>query len=474
MSSVTIGSDLRSWLPLGSTARSRAGNLDVTNRARPAISIGAVVAGGDMVALAAVLAWFVPNVLQWWVPAFVLGVVGLSAVRGQYRTRITLSVVGDVGSIIACGALALVAVSVLEGVGRQSDNFLGTAVAAATAAAAVIATRACVYAAIRRGRRRGAFGERTLIVGAGSVAVRFADTLDEHPEYGLRPVGFLDDCEGDELSHPWLGRIDHLDRILREERISRVIVAFGISRDYAMVDVLRAIDNADVDIHVLPRFFELGFADESKNVDVVWGYPLLHLPRATLRGTSRAAKRVFDIFVAGILLVLFSPVYAAVALAVKFTSPGPVYFRQARVGKHGKVVDVLKFRSMRCNGDSDTQWSVNSDSRVTSIGAVIRKTSLDELPQLWNVVRGDMSLVGPRPERPFFVEQFEGEIPHYQDRHRVPAGLTGLAQVNGLRGDTSIDERAWFDNHYIDNWSMGSDLKILARTAGAVVRQVRN
>jgi lipopolysaccharide/colanic/teichoic acid biosynthesis glycosyltransferase len=129
---------------------------------------------------------------------------------------------------------------------------------------------------------------------------------------------------------------------------------------------------------------------------------------------------------------------------------------------------------MRVNSESDTQWSVDADSRVTKVGALMRKTSLDELPQLWNVLRGDMSLVGPRPERPFFVQQFEQEVPRYADRHRVPVGLTGLAQVNGLRGDTSIQDRAWFDNHYIENWSVAGDLVILARTAGAVIKQVRD
>jgi exopolysaccharide biosynthesis polyprenyl glycosylphosphotransferase len=474
MSSVTIGTDYRSWLPVGSSARGKAESLDVTDRPGATISFGTVVAAGDVLAVGIVLAWFVPSVLQWWVPIFAAGILGLAALRGQYRTRITLSVASDTSSIVVSAAFALVAVSLLESLGGHADTFARTAVAAAAAASAVILARAVVYAAIRHGRTRGQFGERTLIVGAGQVAVRFAETLDEHPEYGLRPVGFLDDCDGESLPHPWLGRIDNLDRILHEEKIERLIVAFGVGRDYAMVDVLRASENADVDIHVLPRFFELGFGDEGKNVDVVWGYPLLHLPRTTLRGSGRVAKRMFDMFAASILLILCSPIYAFIALAVKLTSIGPVYFRQARVGKHGKVVDVLKFRSMRINTDSDTQWTVNDDERVTKIGVFIRKTSLDELPQLWNVVRGDMSLVGPRPERPYFVEQFQEEIPHYQDRHRVPVGLTGLAQVNGLRGDTSIDERAWFDNHYIDNWSMGGDLVILARTAGAVMRQVRN
>jgi exopolysaccharide biosynthesis polyprenyl glycosylphosphotransferase len=341
-------------------------------------------------------------------------------------------------------------------------------------ACAMLFLRACIYGAVRAVRRRGAFGERTLIVGAGQVAVHFAATLDEHPEYGLRPVGFLDDLEGEELSHPLLGRVEELDTVLREHKIDRVVLAFGVSRESALVDVLRACDNAVVDIHVLPRFFELGFGGKGDDVDVVWGYPLLRLRRDAMRLSPRIAKRLFDICFAGLMLVLCAPLYGALALAVKVTSRGPVYFRQSRVGKQGKFVKVLNFRSMRVNNDSDTQWDVSTDARLTPIGAFIRKTSLDELPQLWNVVRGDMSLVGPRPERPYFVEQFQAEVPHYLDRHRVPAGLTGLAQVNGLRGDTSIDERAWFDNHYIDNWSMTHDLVILARTAAAVVKQIRN
>jgi exopolysaccharide biosynthesis polyprenyl glycosylphosphotransferase len=340
-------------------------------------------------------------------------------------------------------------------------------------ACAMLFLRACVYGAVRAVRRREAFGERTLIVGAGQVAVHFAATLVEHPEYGLRPVGFLDDLEEEELTPPLLGRVEELDTVLHEHTIDRVVLAFGVSRETALVDVLRACDNAVVDIHVLPRFFELGFGGQGDDVDVVWGYPLLRLRRDAMRLSTRIAKRLFDICFAALMLVLCAPLYGALALAVKVTSPGPVYFRQNRVGKQGKFVKVLKFRSMRVNNDSDTQWDVSTDARLTPIGNFIRKTSLDELPQLWNVVRGDMSLVGPRPERPYFVEQFEAAVPHYQDRHRVPVGLTGLAQVNGLRGDTSIDERAWFDNHYIDNWSMTHDLVILARTALAVVKQAR-
>jgi len=228
-----------------------------------------------------------------------------------------------------------------------------------------------------------------------------------------------------------------------------------------------------VDMYIIPRFFELGLQAAPRDVDMVWGYPLVRLRRSTMRASGRAAKRAFDSGVAALMLLLLSPLYGLLALAVKVTSPGPIYFRQRRIGKNGHEVEVLKFRSMRVNEESDTQWSVNDDDRVTKIGRIMRKTSSDELPQLWNVLRGEMSLVGPRPERPFFVEQFEQEVPRYGDRHRVPVGLTGLSQVKGLRGDTSIEDRAWFDNHYIENWSVGGDLMILARTAGAVIRQVR-
>jgi len=437
---------------------------------RHAASRGAVVVAGDLVALTVPAALIAPHFLQWWVPTFVASVILLSALKGSYRTRITMSVARDVGSVVTCVAVPLVFLSFALDLHGQERNLLEVGIAGACA---MLFLRACVYGAVRAVRRRGAFGERTLIVGAGQVAVHFAATLVEHPEYGLRPVGFLDDLEEEELTPPLLGRVEELDTVLHQHNIDRVVLAFGVSRETALVDVLRACDNAVVDIHVLPRFFELGFGGEGDDVDVVWGYPLLRLRRDAMRLSTRIAKRFFDICFAGLMLVLCAPLYGALALAVKVTSPGPVYFRQNRVGKQGKFVKVLKFRSMRVNNDSDTQWDVSTDARLTPIGNFIRKTSLDELPQLWNVVRGDMSLVGPRPERPYFVEQFQAAVPHYQDRHRVPVGLTGLAQVNGLRGDTSIDERAWFDNHYIDNWSMSHDLVILARTALAVVKQAR-
>jgi exopolysaccharide biosynthesis polyprenyl glycosylphosphotransferase len=259
--------------------------------------------------------------------------------------------------------------------------------------------------------------------------------------------------------------------VLFEERVDRVVVAFGRAREADMVDVLRACEDAAVDIHFLPRFFELGSAVHATDVDDVWGFPLVRLRRPVRRTFSRGAKRAFDMTVAGVSLLLISPLYAVLSLAVKLSSPGPVHFRQQRVGQRGESVEILKFRSMRVHTDSDTEWTI-AEETITKVGRFMRVLGLDEIPQLWNILRGQMSLVGPRPERPFFVEQFKAEIPHYDDRHRVPVGLTGLAQVHGLRGDTSIEERARFDNHYIENWSLWRDLTILMQTLFAVVRNV--
>jgi exopolysaccharide biosynthesis polyprenyl glycosylphosphotransferase len=193
-------------------------------------------------------------------------------------------------------------------------------------------------------------------------------------------------------------------------------------------------------------------------------------PAALTQPTQARIKRALDVAGAFVLLALTAPLFVGAAAAVRMSSPGPVFFRQRRIGQDGKPFDLLKFRSMRVNGDSDTCWSVAGDQRVTPIGRILRKTSIDELPQLYNVLRGDMSLIGPRPERPHFVEQFGAEIPHYHDRHRAPVGITGWAQVNKLRGDTSIAERVRLDNAYVERWSPWLDFVIALRTIGEILR----
>ncbi|MDP9070257.1 MAG: sugar transferase [Actinomycetota bacterium] len=385
---------------------------------------------------------------------------------GHHHLRIVPSVAQEGGRIVAQLGVVLLAVCLLSGGGTEPMALLRSG---ASAIFLVVSARACLYAVIRRLRASGSLVERTLIIGAGPVGVEVAGVLLGHPEYGLAPVGFLHSSAGESLPLPVLGTAAELCRVLDDHDVRRVIVAFGPTPDPDLVSTIRSCRKASVDIHVLPRFFELGAAPPCRETDIVWGLPLVRLRRSLLRDASRRTKRLFDVTVAGALLALTLPVCAVIHALVRLSSPGPVLFRQRRVGENGHEIEVLKFRSLRLNDDSDTQWSVAADDRRTPIGSVLRKTSLDELPQLLNVLRGDMSLVGPRPERPAFVDRFSADVPRYPDRHRAPAGLTGWAQVHGLRGDTSIEERARFDNQYIEYWSLWNDIVILARTAREMV-----
>jgi exopolysaccharide biosynthesis polyprenyl glycosylphosphotransferase len=333
----------------------------------------------------------------------------------------------------------------------------------------VLLGRMLSYGAMRRARAAGLVSEPTLIVGTGRAGVRMARTLQRHPEYGLAPVGFLEPVPRDGLPLPVLADPEHLEDVVRAFGITRVIVAFGAVHDPDLVGLIRRCDSLPVEVHVVPRLFELGLLPTSRETEDVWGMPLTRLRRSALRGIAWRTKRMFDVVVGSLLLLLSLPVLLIAAVAIRLSSPGPVLFRQARVGLNGRVFECLKLRTMELNGDSDTTWSVADDERRTPVGRFLRRMSLDELPQLLNVLRGDMSLVGPRPERPHFVDQFRAAVPHYDERHRVPAGMTGWAQVNGLRGDTSIRDRALFDNRYVENWSLWHDIVILVRTLGVVL-----
>ena len=395
--------------------------------------------------------------------AFGAILIGLLAARGCYRVRFTAqlgSLLSKLVTSVAVTAAGLAAV-------LPPVEALVMVRLAPFVAVLLIAARALAGAAVRSMRSSTA-GRPTLIIGAGALGNRMAQTLIDHPEYGLYPVGIVDDIEDEELAIPFLGTTRELATIAERFDVGQVIVAYGKADEARMVDVLRTCERLDAEVWIVPRMFELGTT--LGDSDELWGIPVSQLKRQALRTGQWRLKRAFDVVGSLVLLVLTLPVFAVVAAAVKLTSPGPLFFRQARVGQNGRVVDVLKFRSMTVNDDSDKTWNVTSDARVTWIGRIIRPTSLDELPQLLNVLRGDMSLVGPRPERPHFVELFSADVPGYTHRHRVPVGLTGLAQVNGLRGDTSIADRATFDNRYIEHWSLWGDLVILARTIGAVIR----
>jgi exopolysaccharide biosynthesis polyprenyl glycosylphosphotransferase len=397
------------------------------------------------------------------------GVMAFAALRaaGSQRARINPRLSEDLAGL--AGRIAVPLLFVAPFVASEHD--LAWIVRVAPFAFAMVAVgRIVTYKAMREARARGMIVEPTLIVGAGTLGAQVATTLQEHTEFGLHPIGFLDSFSDDNLPLPILGDVRELEGVILDYGVQRVIVAFGGAREPEMVKVIRACDRLPVEVHVVPRFFELGVGPTAGPwVDDLWGVPLVRLRRSALRSTAWRTKRVFDIVASSLLLALASPVMAACAAAVKLSSPGPVFFRQKRLGQRGQVFEMLKFRSLSQNDDSETTWSVTDDDRQTWVGRIMRRTSLDELPQLINVLTGEMSLVGPRPERPFFVDKFRVAVPEYDDRHRVPAGLTGWAQVHGLRGDTSIPERARFDNHYVENWSLWKDVVILFRTVTAVI-----
>jgi exopolysaccharide biosynthesis polyprenyl glycosylphosphotransferase len=312
-------------------------------------------------------------------------------------------------------------------------------------------------------RQRGYDLEDTLIVGSGPIGLEVAEVLTENPQFGLVPCGFVDGFDDTDIPLPLVGRPRDLPEILSRTRVRHVVLAFGSSAESELVAIIRRCMHPDVQFYAVPRLFELGISHEDIGHEVD-GLPLIPLRQPGSAARSWPAKRAFDLLASSVLILLTSPIMLACGLAVKLSSRGPVFFRQERIGIGGHPFEILKFRTLRVNDDSNTTWSVDDDDRITWAGRVLRPSHLDELPQLINVLRGEMSLVGPRPERPHFVEQFSGEIDEYHYRHRVPVGITGWAQVNGYWGDTSIERRVRLDNRYIENWSLWRDLLIGLRT----------
>ncbi|MGW4893798.1 sugar transferase [Kitasatospora sp. NPDC004240] len=405
----------------------------------------------------------------------------LNLAGGLYRTRLTLSVLDELPALTARAVVAAAFAVTLAGclAGRWPDCGPATP-ARLTALLAgqlllVVCGRALAYHLVRRVRRSRP--SPVLVLGAGRLGRRVAAALAERREYGMRPVGFLDAAPplliGD-TDLPVLGGREVLEREVRRHRVHHVVATAGAADESDTAATLRDAARLGCQVWLVPALREFGSLDATRRAgggDHLWGFPCLRVGGPAVRRPGWAAKRALDVTAAGLGLVLLSPVLALCALAVRFdTGPG-VLFRQQRTGLDGRVFTVLKFRTLRPSNEheSATRWNISQDHRMGTVGRLLRRSSLDELPQLWNILRGDMSLVGPRPERPYFVMRFGQTHPEYADRHRVPVGLTGLAQVNGLRGDTSIEDRARFDNRYIESWSLWQDIKILFRTAALML-----
>jgi exopolysaccharide biosynthesis polyprenyl glycosylphosphotransferase len=442
-------------------------------RLRSLLALKAVLPANDLVALATafVIVRHVSLIGDTYRYSNAVGVVfitgALLALNAGPRSRINPRVSEDIGWVLGRVGVPLLLVLPLVAAGDVPP--VGIVKLGIAASVLVVIGRFVAYGSIRLARARGIIFEPTLIVGAGPVGVQVAQTLVSHPEFGLVPIGFLDSGDGSDLPLRILGEVGELDAVARTFDVRRIIVAFGATREPELVRVLRASDTLPAEVYLIPRFFELGVGPQGPETEDLWGIPLVLLNRSALRRTNRRMKRLFDVVGASLAMLLTLPLMITAAVAVRVSSTGPILFRQRRVGRRGEIFELLKFRTMRINGDSETQWSVVNDERVTRVGRFLRRTSLDELPQLINVLKGEMSLVGPRPERPHFAHRFASTVSRYDDRHRVPVGMTGWAQVHNLRGvGGSIPDRILLDNYYIEHWSLWRDIVILART----VRQV--
>ena len=332
----------------------------------------------------------------------------------------------------------------------------------------LILERNVVRLVLRYMRRNGFNQKQVLLVGYGRSAEGFIDRARANPQWGYQVRGILDD------NYAWgtdykgvkvIGTLSDLEDILSLNRLDEVLITLSISEYAKLERVVYHCEKSGVHTKFIPDYNNI--IPTKPYTEDLLGLPVVHIRHVPLTGFfNRTVKRAMDIVGSLVCIVLFSPIMLAAAIAVKVSSPGPIIFRQERVGLHNRPFQMYKFRSMSVAPaqEEKSKWTTKNDARVTKVGKFIRKTSIDELPQLFNVLTGKMSLVGPRPERPFFVEKFREEIPRYMVKHQVRPGMTGWAQVNGLRGDTSIRKRIEYDLYYIENWTIGFDIKILFLT----------
>ncbi|MEV7521618.1 exopolysaccharide biosynthesis polyprenyl glycosylphosphotransferase [Streptomyces sp. NPDC091371] len=433
------------------TADALAGVLTVTALPAPALPAGALVP--------------VPLLLA-----------ALHAQAGLYRPRLAPSALRELPALAGRSAVVWCTAAAVAAAVDPGRALGWSALLAAVCLQVVLTCAGRGFANQCRRRTAVRRPASALVVGPGAGAGAVAAALQGRPEFGLRPVGLADPAgaaEGDAGALPVLATHEDVRRAVIQNSVRHAVFTRPPEADERTASLVRLFHDHGC---------RLWLADPAGTAkvtgmrvacpgDQLWGYAVQPLLPRPARPVERWAKRGIDALLALVALVLAAPVMAACALAVRLGDGPGVIFRQERVGLYGRPFTLLKFRTLRADAhEAATRWTVAGDRRMSAVGSFLRKSSLDELPQLWNVVRGDMSLVGPRPERPFFVAKFSTVHPGYEARHRMPVGITGLAQINGLRGDTSIEDRARFDNHYIDTWSLWQDLWILARTAASFFR----
>ncbi|WP_181768757.1 sugar transferase [Streptomyces albidus (ex Kaewkla and Franco 2022)] len=413
-------------------------------------------------------------------------VLGLNAQAGLYRPGLQTYALDELPALVARAAMAwCVAAAVIAAFERPAAlHWLALLIAVAANAALSFTTRAFVHGIRRFKAWRSP--SPALVVGSGQLAHTVARVFSEHTRYGLRPVGFVelggagstaglpDDTAGmDEAPLPVVVALEDVTRAVIQNTVRDVVFLHSPWEQPHNALLARLLHERGVAGWLVRPGCAVGVhGTHDSGPAHVWGFSCRRLSLECPSPGWSWRKRLLDLVLVAPALLFAAPVLAACALAVRLSDGPGVIFRQERVGLGGGPFTLLKFRTLRPadERESATLWSVAGDERMSRVGRLLRRTSLDELPQLWNVLRGDMSLVGPRPERPYFVQQFSKELPGYSERHRSPVGITGLAQVHGLRGNTSIEDRARFDNHYVETWSLWQDVRIMIQTVTSFFR----
>jgi len=405
--------------------------------------------------------------------------------HGLYQMRRGRSRVDEVLTIVVAVLLATVLLSVVIAWYRPpaapgsteyftySRAFLG--LFALADLVLVSTSRMILREVLRRIRLSGHNLQRILVVGAGALGKEITQKILAHREMGFEVVGFLDDDPGkvgDVICDvPVLGSLRQAEEVLAAHNIDQVFIALPLEAHKKMLQVIEVMARECVEIKMVPDILQ--YATLQATLEDVDGTPVINLSQVPLQGWNSMMKRAMDVAIAGASLLALSLIFPFIALAIWLEDRGPIFYRQERMGLDGKSFMILKFRSMRVNAEASSGpvWAIRDDPRRTRVGGFLRRWSFDELPQAWNVFVGDMSIVGPRPERPTFVREFKHKIPRYMLRHRVKSGITGWAQVHGWRGNTSIKKRIAYDLYYIQNWSLALDLKILWMTLRHALRQ---
>jgi len=382
--------------------------------------------------------------------------------RGSAKTQ-------ELGTIIGAWAMVFLLLALLTFVTKSSISRSWAIAWFSVGLAGLLSGRLVLRSFLNKMRSLGYNQRRIVILGAGQVGQQVAKTLADSVETGFRLNAFFtNDTDLTQVkslnSHLITGKIKESFDYIANNQVDQVWIAMPISKVKQIQVILKGLSHSTADIRLVPDIF--GFQLINQSVSTVAGLPVVNLSLTPMDGANRYIKAFEDKVLAALILLTISPLLAVLAIGVKFSSRGPIFYRQERVSWYGKSFYMYKFRSMPMNAESESGavWAKAGESRATPFGSFLRKTSLDELPQFWNVLKGDMSIVGPRPERPVFVDKFKDEVPGYMQKHKVKAGITGWAQVHGWRGDTDLTKRIEHDLHYIENWSLWLDIKIIFMT----------